>query len=446
MKVVIYGAGEVGTHLTKLLSYENHDVILLDEDEEQLNEIASHFDILTIVGSGTSIEDLRRAQVANSDLFIAVPPYEETSLLSAMLADKLGAKKTFARINNFEYLSPDNRQYFKQMGVDELIFPEKLGAQEIVQSLKHVGIRQMFDFGQNSLYLFAIKIRENAPIINKKLTEISALHKTNDYFIVAIVRNGKTIIPHGNEIIKHNDLAYITLTPNGYKQVLHDTGKTSHEVKNVIILGGSRIGIKVAQDIEQNYNVKIVEINKEKSNHLAEILENTLIINGDGRDLELLKEEGITKTDAFIAVTGNSEINILACQLAKKMGVPKTVAEVENMDYIDLAENIGIGTIINKKLIAVEHIYRYTLKAQVSNVKCLTATDADVLELIARENSKITKTNIDKLNLPEDVNIGGVIRDRKAFIPTGETQIMANDKVVIFVTPTGVKKIEKLFS
>ncbi len=446
MKVVIYGAGEVGTHLTKLLSYENHDVILLDEDEEQLNEIASHFDILTIVGSGTSIEDLRKAQVAYSDLFIAVPPYEEASLLSAMLADKLGAKKTFARINNFEYLSSENRQYFKQMGVDELIFPEKLGAQEIVQSLKHVGIRQMFDFGQNSLYLFAIKIRENAPIINKKLTEISAQHKENNYFIVAIVRNGKTIIPHGNETIKHNDLAYITLTPNGYKQVLHDTGKTSHEVKNVIILGGSRIGIKVAQDIEQNYNVKIVEINKEKSNHLAEILENTLIINGDGRDLELLKEEGITKTDAFIAVTGNSEINILACQLAKKMGVPKTVAEVENMDYIDLAENIGIGTIINKKLIAVEHIYRYTLKAQVSNVKCLTTTDADVLELIARENSKITKTNIDKLNLPEDVNIGGVIRAGKAFIPTGGTQIMANDKVVIFVTPTGVKKIEKLFS
>jgi len=446
MKVVIYGAGEVGTHLTKLLSYENHDVILLDEDEEQLNEIASHFDILTIVGSGTSIEDLRKAQVAYSDLFIAVPPYEEASLLSAMLADKLGAKKTFARINNFEYLSSENRQYFKQMGVDELIFPEKLGAQEIVQSLKHVGIRQMFDFGQNSLYLFAIKIRENAPIINKKLTEISAQHKENNYFIVAIVRNGKTIIPHGNETIKHNDLAYITLTPNGYKQVLHDTGKTSHEVKNVIILGGSRIGIKVAQDIEQNYNVKIVEINKEKSNHLAEILENTLIINGDGRDLELLKEEGIAKTDAFIAVTGNSEINILACQLAKKMGVPKTVAEVENMDYIDLAENIGIGTIINKKLIAVEHIYRYTLKAQVSNVKCLTTTDADVLELIARENSKITKTNIDKLNLPEDVNIGGVIRAGKAFIPTGGTQIMANDKVVIFVTPTGVKKIEKLFS
>lgn len=446
MKVVIYGAGEVGTHLTKLLSYENHDVILLDEDEEQLNEIESHFDILTIVGSGTSIEDLRKAQVAYSDLFIAVPPYEEASLLSAMLADKLGAKKTFARINNFEYLSSENRQYFKQMGVDELIFPEKLGAQEIVQSLKHVGIRQMFDFGQNSLYLFAIKIRENAPIINKKLTEISAQHKENNYFIVAIVRNGKTIIPHGNETIKHNDLAYITLTPNGYKQVLHDTGKTSYEVKNVIILGGSRIGIKVAQDIEQNYNVKIVEINKEKSNHLAEILENTLIINGDGRDLELLKEEGITKTDAFIAVTGNSEINILACQLAKKMGVPKTVAEVENMDYIDLAENIGIGTIINKKLIAVEHIYRYTLKAQVSNVKCLTTTDADVLELIARENSKITKTNIDKLNLPEDVNIGGVIRAGKAFIPTGGTQIMANDKVVIFVTPTGVKKIEKLFS
>lgn len=446
MKIVISGAGEVGSHLTKLLSNENHDVILLDENEEHLIELSNHFDIMTVVGSGTSIDDLKRAQVGISDLFIAVPPHEAESLLSAMFADKLGAKRTFARINNFEYLTEENKKYFKQMGVDELIFPENLGVKEIITSLKHIGIRQMFDFGGNKLFLFAIKIRENAPIINKSLIEMSNIYHNSNYFVVAIVRNGKTIIPRGNEILKHNDLAYIVSTPEGYPEVLRDTGKVKHEIKSVMILGGSRIGAKLAKELEHRYSVKIIEINKERSNYLADILQNTLVIHGDGRDLELLKEEGLSKTDAFVAVTGNSEVNILSCQLAKKMGVVKTVAEVENMDYIDLAENIGIGTIINKKLIAVEHIYRYTLKAQVSNVKCLTATDADVLELIAKEGSKITKAPLKKLKLPNDVNIGGVIRNQTAFIPHGDTIIEANDRVILFVIPSGVKKVEKLFS
>jgi trk system potassium uptake protein TrkA len=445
MRILISGAGEVGNHLAKLLSNEDHDVILMDEEEKKLRPAAQHFDVMTIVGSGTSIEDLKNAQVKTCDLFIAVPPYEEESILSALLAKKLGAKKTFARINNFEYLLEENKEYFRQLGIDELIFPEYLGALEIVASLKQVGIRQMFEFSDGQLLLYAMKLRSNAPIVGMTLSQAASLHSTNEYFTVAIVRDGKTIIPRGKDMFLHNDLAYVVTTKNSAPHLLADAGKISHEVKNVMILGGSRIGKKVAKDLESQYHIKIIEINKEKSNRLADVLENTLVINGDGRNLELLKDEGLGKTDAFIAVTGNSEVNILACQLAKKMGVIKTVAEVENMDYIDLAENIGIGTIINKKLIAASYIYRHTLKANVSYVKCLTATDADVLELIARKGSKITRDILKNLDIPKDVNIGGVIRNNGVIIPSGNTQIITDDKVVVFALPAGVKKIEKMF-
>ena len=443
MKIVISGAGEVGNHLAKLFCNEDHDVILMDEDESRLRKAEAHYDLMAIVGSGTSIEDLKNAQVKTCDLFIAVPPYEEVSILSAMLAKKLGAKKTIARINNNEYLLPENKEYFRQLGVDEIIYPEHLGAQEIVASLKQVGTRQMFEFSNGKLLLFALKIRSNAPIINLTLMELAKLHTKNEYFILAINRDGKTIITRGNDSFQHNDLAYVITTRSGVTQLLADAGKTQYEVKNVMILGGSRIGKKVAKELESQYNIKLIEINREKSARLANYLSNTLVINGDGRNLDLLRDEGIGKTDAFVAVTGNSEVNILACQLAKKMGVKKTVAEVENIDYIDLADNIG--TLINKKLIAASHIFRHTLRANVSHVKCLTATDADVLELIAQRDSKITKGTLREINLSKDMNIGGVIRGDEVIIPNGDTRIQPDDHVIVIALPSGIKKVEKMF-
>jgi len=446
MRIIIAGAGEVGTHVAKMMCNANHDVILIDDNEERLRQIDAHFDLMTIVGSVSSIEDLKQANVDSCDLFIAVPPYEELSILSAILAKKLGAKVTIARINNYEYLLPENKEFFKQLGVDELIYPEQLAAKEIRTSLKRVGIRQQIDFSDGKLILYAIKIRDNAPIVNKTLAEVSEMHSNKLYNTVAINRDGQTIIPRGNETFRHNDLAYFITTPEGTAQVMQDSGKEHFDVKNVMILGGSRIGKKVAQRLEDTYNIKLIEIDREKSTKLADTLENTLVISGDGRNLELLKDEGIKKMDAFVAVTANSEVNILACQLAKKMGVRKTVAEVENMDYIDLAENIGIGTLINKKLIAASYIYRYTVKARVSHVKCLTASEAEVLELVASEGSKITKGRLSDLKLPKDVNVGGIIRNDKAIIVTGNTEIIPNDKVVVFAMPSGIRKIEKMFN
>lgn len=445
MRIFIAGAGEVGTHLAKMFCNANHDVILMDEDEEKLKQVDSHFDLMTIVGTISSIEDLKEANVKSCDLFIAVPPYQDMSILSCILAKQLGAKTTVARVNNHEYLMDENKLFFKKLGIDELIYPEQLGAQEVKASLKQVGTRQMFEFTGSKLVMLALKVRNNAMIVEKTLADISAMYEDQKYNIVAINRDGDTIIPRGQEVLRHNDLIYVITTNPAVKQVMQDAGKKQFDIKNVMILGGSRIGKKVAQDLEGGYNIKMIEIDKEKAIRLADHLSNALVINGDGRNLELLKDEGIKKMDAFVAVTGNSEVNILACQLAKKMGVPKTVAEVENIDYIDLAENIGIGTLINKKLIAASHIYRYTLRANVSQVKCLTATDAEVFELIAQPGSKITKEPLRKLNLPKNVNIGGIIRGESAIIATGDTRIEPNDKVVLFTMPSGIKKMEKMF-
>lgn len=444
MRIFIAGAGAVGTHLAKLFVESDHEVTVMDDNEEKLRQVESHLDIMTRRGVMTSLENLKDADAGSCDLFIAVPPYPDMSILACILAKKLGARTTISRVNTSEYLTEENREFFRQLGVDVLIYPERLGAHEAVESLKRVGIRQLFEVSGGKLVVAVIKVRKNAPIIDIDFSNIDPDRKKR-YNVVAIYREGETIIPHGDDCLKHNDLAYFVTTHDNLPLVLADAGKQQYEVKNVMIVGGSPIGARIARELEDDYNVKIIELSHERALRLADMLEQTLIINGDGRNLQLLKDEGVTKMNAFIAVTGNSEVNILACQLAKKLGVYKTVAEVENLDYIPLAEEIGIGTLINKKLIAASYIFRYTLNAKVSYVKYLTSANAEMLELVALPGSKITKVPIMKLGLPRDVNIGGIVRNGEAIIASGDTQVQANDNVLVFTMQSGMQKIEKFF-
>lgn len=445
MKIVIAGAGAVGTHLAKMLSHQNHDIVLLDSDEDKLKLIDSHLDLLTVVGSSSSVHDLKEANIKKADLFIAVTQSEETNITSSILAKKLGVPRTIARIDNQEYLIPENKEYLKSLGIDSLIYPERLASQEVLAGLKITGTRQLFEFSEGRLLLYSIKISSKSVIMDKTLADVSKMQGKQEYRAVAIKRGDKTIIPRGHNRFTRGDLVYVVSTPEMMDQVITMAGKQSYEIKNVMILGGSRIGQKTAMELADNFNVKLIEIDKEKSLKLADSLSNTLVICGDGRDLDLLKEEGIEKMDAFVAVTGNSETNILSCLLAKKMGVRKTIAEVENIDYIDLAENIGIGTMINKKLVAASYIYRFTMDAEVKHFKCLTASDAEVLELVVKPGSKITKGLLQDINFPDDANIGGVIRGKESFIALGDTQILPNDRVVVFTLPSAIKKVEKFF-
>jgi len=445
MKIIVAGAGEVGTHLAKMLSSEFHDIMVIDPDEESLKSIDSNLDLLTIQGSATSFEVLKEAKVKKADLFIAVTHSEETNITAAIIAKKLGAKKTVARVDNNEYIEPENISHFTSLGIDYLIYPERIAAREVVNMLDQGEIFESVDFSGGKLSLYVLKLDEKALILNQSLISIAKDRKA-DFRAVAITRNGKTIIPRGNDQFQLNDLAYVVTNKAGIKDVMKYSGKKKIEIKNIMILGGSRIGKRVAKSLENRFNIKLIEIDKMKSAQLADYLSNSLVINVDGRNIDLLNEEGLTKMDTFIAVTGNSETNILSCLLAKKMGVKKTIAEIENIDYIDLGESMGIDTIINKKLVTASRIFKFTMSSEVETMKCLTGSDADVLEFVAKEDSKITKGSLRNIEFPKDAIVGGIIRGNKSFIAMGDTKIIADDRVVVFALPSAVKKLDNFFN
>lgn|SRR5690554_1590605 len=443
MKVVIAGAGEVGTHLAKMLSVEDHDIVLLDDSPERLSEIGSDVDLMPVAGSAHSFSDLKRTGISKADLFIAVTPLEERNVLACSMASYLGAARTIARINNAEYLQNNYREELKKMGVDQLIYPESLAAKEIVASIKQTGTRQLIEFSGGKLLLLGIKVRRDAPILNKTFETLAA--ENENILVVAINRDGVTIIPNGSDCIKDNDIVYFVTTPKEQLRLFELTAKKTFEVRNIMFLGGSRIAKNTLEKLGEQYRIKVIEENIEKCEQLAERYGNILVINGDCRNLKLLQDEGIEKMDAVIATTNSSEINILGCHLAKTLGVRRTVAEVENIAFMGLAENMNIGSIVNKKLIAASYIYRFTLSAAISKVKCLTSSDAEVFEFIAKNNTRIVQKPIMELDFPDEAKIGGIIRGEDGYIAHGNTQIREGDRVVVFTLPSAVRKLEKFF-
>ena len=442
MKVIVVGAGEVGTYLAKLLSKERIDTVLIDSNAEALNNL-SDFDLMTVVGSPSSIKSLKEAGIKDTNLFIAVTPEESQNITACMLASNLGAKKALARIDNYEYLLPENISFFENLGIHSMIYPEMLAANEIVYSLKKPWMRQWHELYGGKLIIAGIKIRENASILNIPLYELT---KNGSFFhIVGIKRYSATIIPRGNDVIKNGDIVFFTTTPEHLPELREMTGKEEFEINNVMIMGGSRVTVRTCLEMPEHINIKIIEKDKDRCYWLADRVSNAMIIHGDARDTDLLKEEGIRNMDAFVALTDTSEANILACMAAKRFSVMKTVAEVENIDYIGMAEKMDIGTVINKKLISAGHIYKYLLDADVSNIKTMTVANADVAELVATEKSKIVKKQIRDLDLPKDLTIGGLIRDGEALIVNGNTQIQPGDHVIVFCRDTAIRKIEKYF-
>ena len=446
MKIIIAGAGAVGTHLAKLLSDEKQDIILMDENEDRLGKMNNNIDLMTVNLSPTSIQGLKEAGIAGADLFIAVTPDESRNMTACMLATNLGAKKTVARIDNYEYLLPKYKEFFSQLGVHSLIYPEMLAARDIVDAVKMSWIRQWWEFAGGSLVLIGTKMRETAEVLNVPLYELGG--QGVPFHIVAIKRGTETIIPRGDDSIHLNDVVYFTTTKKAIPYIKKISGKENEpEVRNVMIMGGSRIAVRTAQYLPDNMSTTIIETDRNRCTRITELVDDdVMVINGDGRDMELLISEGIQNTQAFVALTGNSETNILACLAAKRMGVSKTVAEVENIDYITMAESLDIGTVINKKFIAASHIYQMMLDADVSNVKCLTFANADVAEFTVKPGSHITKAAVKDIGLPKGATIGGLIRNGEGLLVTGNTIIQGNDHVVVFCMGVMIKKLEKFFN
>lgn len=445
MKIVIAGAGAVGTHLSKLLSGEHQNCVLIDDDEERLGGL-SEYDVMTYNASPTSIKALKESGADKADLFVGVTPEESTNLNACILAHALGAKKTVARIDNYEYLSPENQAFFKKLGVDSLIYPEVLAAIDITNGLKLSWVRQRWDVHNGALILLGIKLRDTAEILNRPLRDLCG--PDDPYHIVAIKRDDDTIIPSGMDELRTNDLVYFMTTKEYIPYIRKIVGKEHYtDVKNVIIMGGGKTAVRAALSIPNYMNVKIIEKSSKRCERLNELLEDeeAMVIHGDGRDLGLLEEEGIKHTQAFVALTGNAETNILACMTAKKLGVRKTIAMVENLDYVSMAESLDIGTIINKKTIAASHIFQMMLDADVDNLRSLMLVDADVAEFTAAEGSKVTKKPVKDLRLPFGTTIGGLVRDGVGMLVNGNSQILAGDSVMVFCHDQKLNNLEKYF-
>lgn len=447
MKVIIAGAGDVGFHLAKLLVREDHEIILIDLDGEKLVHASKHLDVITLKGSSTSFSILEKAEINQADLFIAVTQSEETNISTAIIAKHLGARKTIARVQNMEFLFRKDKLNLYDLGIDEIISPESLAAREIKRLLREVAITDSFDFDNGKLSLIGVNICKDSDFDGRTLVEAARMHNEHTFNTVAILSEKKTIIPHGYSKYHANDHAYFIALPEGIDRILNMASKAKRQdLKRVMVLGGSKVGVHAARRLSKKYKVKLIEKNKEKCFQLADELPNVMVINGDCRDVDLLQEESIGETDAFIAVTGNSETNIISCLVAKEHNVKKTIALVENVDYIQLSQNIGVDTMINKKLIAANFIFRYIRKGEIVNLTSIHGVDAEVLEFIVKADSKITSSTLRDVELPESVIVGGVIRRGEAIIPTGDFQFKPKDRAVVLCSPDAIQQVEEYFS
>ena len=451
MKIVIAGAGAVGSHLAKMLNNETNEVTVIDERQDRLDALTAVTDVVTVEGNPSAIHILNEAGVPDADLFIAVNPSEsqDVNIVSAMLAKKLGSKKVTARINNEEYLSYENKYLFTEMGIDLLFYPEKIAAGEIVDLLKRTATTDSLEFARGKLQVAVFKLEEESELIGMNMAEFSAVAATEGqkFRVVAISRNDETIIPKFDTKFKYHDLVFIISKREGMNILMKYIGKENIEVKNLMILGGSPIGTMVAKQLsKQMESIKLIEMNKQKCVDLSEEMpSNVMIVNGDGRNSDMLLEEAIREYDAFVAVTNNSETNILACVAAKSLGVPRTIAEVENLEYIKLAESMGVDAVINKKLITAGRIFKFTLSSKVRFIKYMSGTKAEVLEYIVSPGSAITKSTLMEMDFPKNAIVGGVIRGNESFIAVGDTQIQAYDRVAVFALPEAVKEVDKFF-
>lgn len=448
MKIIIAGAGEVGFHLAKLLSYESQEITLIDVNKEHLAYANDHLDIRVIKGDATSIAILKDARINTAELFIAVTSSETTNITASVLAKQLGAKRTIARISNTEFIDQKDEVGFTKFGIDELISPESLASAEIELLLNQYAFNDSYEFEDGALTMLSLKLSRMSSFVDKSVKEAAKVFPELHFVPIAIQRFGTqyTIIPRGDTQFKEGDRVVFITSKGGDEELFELSGKVKTEVKNVMILGGSKIGFKTTKDLSANkFNVKLIESDKEIAFELAELLPNALVINGDGRNVELLEEENIADMDAFISVTGNAETNIMSCLVAKSKGVKKTIALVENMDYYKLSQSIGIDTLINKKLLAASNIFRYIRKGEVVAMTKLNMMNAELLEFVVNSKSKITRKRIKDLDFPRSAIIGGVIREGKGIIPLGDFHIQIGDRVVVCSLPRSLAEVEKFF-
>lgn len=444
MKITIVGAGRVGVHLSKFFVDEHQDVFLVDNDPRHLTELESDFNLRTFCGEPTDFEILREANANSADIFVAVTANTAENIVACSMAKSMGAKKTIARVDRFNYLLPGNEAVVRQMGVDYVVFPDHLAAQSIISSLTHAWSKDWTEFENGSIIMVAVDVKETSPINGLLLKDLSG--KSRLMHISALRRNHQTIIPHGEDHIQSGDTLYITVTPQGIDTVIDLIGIEPVTIKKVIMMGGSTACELIAREGAKRFYCTIIEKDRTRCRQLMEACPDSDIICGDGSEFDVLEEAGINRCDAFIAMTDSTESNILSCLTAKDMGVEKTIAEVEKEQLIQKAESFNLDTIINKPIITANAIFQLILDANVDSSKCFVLPDADVGRITVKADSFLTKGKVMDLKLPEELTLAGLIRNGKGEMVTGATQFQLGDIAIVFCLAGSLKKIEKLFS
>lgn len=445
MNIIIAGDGEVGVHLAKSLTELDYNITVVDPHSELLKRLETETDLMTITGDSTSPQVLKDANVENCDLFLSVLHDESINLVTCILAKKLKAKKTVARVTNAELLTPKHREMFRDLGVDEMVCPERIAAKEITNLLNNTVATEFFDFSGGLLTMYVIRLEAESPVVNHTVKELTQIHNDLQARVVALLRNGRTIIPHSDTVLQQGDLTYIIGRANQLENINRVSGKQAVSIKKVMIAGGGRIGRFAASTLQDRMRITLIEEDRKRAEELSAMLDDTLIINGDATDIELLKEEGLQNVDAFIGVTNSSETNVLTCLHAKRLGVKRTIALVENTGFIDISQDIGIDTIINKKLITASYIARFIVKGDAVSSKWLSGTNAEVIEFMVGKWAPATRKSLGQLDMPEGATVGGVIRGRETILPNRELQLKQGDKVVVFTLPKAMSTVAKLF-
>ncbi len=445
MNIVIAGAGDMGYHLAERLSYDNKDITLIDTDRNVLDYVASKLDVMTIQGDATSFDVLQQANVDEASMVLAVTTSEKTNIVTAVLAKQLGAKRVMARVRNHSYLYEENVSYFNNLGIDNLISPTMLCSREIHKMVENSSFTEVFDFGGGKLNIVGITLDQYNPLVNQRIMDTKEDPIYEDIRIIAIVRDQKTIIPRGSTIIRNNDHAFFISHKKNTETIIEALGQKKVKIKNVMIIGGDDMAVTTALKLQKDYRVTLVNNEKDRCKWLAEQLPDTLVINGDYKNIELLVEEGLEQMDAFLALTASSETNIITSLSAKNHGVYKTIAHVDTREYIHISHSIGVDSLINKKLVAANEITRYLRKGTVDAVSGIYGVDAEFIQYSVCKTNRLTKHRLRELHFPSTAIVAGVIRGENVHIPDGDFILQVDDKAIVLALPEAKQALEKLF-
>lgn len=443
MKILVAGNGDTATHLAKMLSREDQEVVVMGTDEDVLSALDSKYNVMTSFGKATSVSALRQSGAAGSDLFIAVTPYENHNIVAAQIAKWLGSTTTIARIDNDELLEKDTYAHFRSLGIDKMVYPELLAANEISRSIHHVWMRSFQTVSGDRICICSVKLTGDAPVIDKTLIEFGQM--TRNFHVALIKRNGTPVIPGGPQTLRKDDVVYFTFLPDHEKELSRLCGKENHRVDSIMIAGAGKISESICRRLTPEHSVKIIDPDREKCLRIASRCPHVTVVNAPFNDTDVLREEGIRNNCIFMALAESSETNLVSAMVAKHLGALKAIAQIEDIQFFDEAQSLDIDTIINKKLLTSSRIYQILLDSYLDSPRCLAFEDTDVIEIVARESSKVTQKKVRDLNIPPEMTIAGLTRDGEGMLVNGDTLILPGDHVVVFCLRGNLKKADRLF-